>query len=147
MTLQDILNVKGSKVFTIDESATLGDVVQKLVHCNCGSLIVMGANRHDAHTRMVGIISERDILRACAAQRGPLEETPVTAAMTCDVVTASPSDSIEETMQLMTERRVRHLPIMQDDQLLGLVSIGDLVKSHHEQCVLENHYLKTYIQS
>jgi len=147
MTLQDILNVKGSKVFTIDESATLGDVVQKLVQCNCGSLIVMGLGRHDARERMVGIISERDILRACAARSGPLEETPVTAAMTCDVVTALPGDSIEETMQLMTERRVRHLPIVQNDQLLGLVSIGDLVKSHHEQCVLENHYLKTYIQS
>jgi CBS domain-containing protein len=147
MTLQDILNVKGSKVFTIDESATLDDVVQKLVQCNCGSLVVMGCTRSDATPRMVGIVTERDILRACAVRRAPLEETPVTAAMTCDVVTAAPGDSIEETMQLMTERRMRHLPVVQQNDLVGLISIGDVVKYHHEQCVLENHYLKTYIQS
>jgi CBS domain-containing protein len=147
MTLQDILNVKGTEVFTIDDSATLDAVVQKLVKFNCGSLVVMGRRADVARDRMVGIVTERDILRACAAGREPLGETPVTAAMTCDVVTAAPGDSIEETMQLMTERRMRHLPIVQGEDLLGLISIGDLVKSHHEQCVLENHYLKTYIQS
>ncbi len=146
MTLQDILNVKGTQVYTIDESATLDDVVQKLIKCNCGSLVVMGRRRDSTQDRMVGIITERDILRACAARRGPLDETPITAAMTCDVITAAPGDSIEETMHLMTERRMRHLPIVQGADLVGLVSIGDLVKSHHEQCVLENHYLKTYIQ-
>lgn len=146
MTLQDILNVKGTHVYTIEESATLGDVVQKLVQHNCGSLVVMGRRRGATQDRMVGIVTERDILRACAAKRGPLEEIPITAAMTCDVVIAAPGDSIEETMQLMTERRMRHLPIVQGEDLCGLISIGDLVKSHHEQCVLENHYLKTYIQ-
>lgn len=145
MTLQDILNVKGTRVHTIDDSATLDDVVQKLVQCNCGSLVVLG--QRSERSRMVGIITERDILRSCAARRGPLEETPLTAAMTCDVVTAAPSDTIEDTMHLMTERRLRHLPIVEGDHLVGLVSIGDLVKAHHEQCVLENHYLKTYIQS
>ncbi len=121
--------------------------MQKLVKCNCGSLVVMGRRRDAERDRMVGIVTERDILRACAARRSPLDETPVSAAMTCDVVTAAPGDSIEETMQLMTERRMRHLPIVQEMIWLGLISIGDLVKSHHEQCVLENHYLKTYIQS
>ena len=95
----------------------------------------------------MGIVTERNISAPCAARRSPLDETPVTAAMTCDVVIAAPGDSIEETMHLMTERRMRHLPIVQGEDLLGLISIGDLVKSHHEQCVLENHYLKTYIQS
>ncbi|HEY1601443.1 MAG TPA: CBS domain-containing protein [Pirellulales bacterium] len=145
MTLNDILNVKGTEIFAIDESATLDQVVKKLVKCNCGSLIVMDPSQ--ASRRMVGIVTERDILRACAAQRDPLDETPVTAAMTTDVVTAAPGDSIEDTMQLMTERRLRHLPIVDHGELVGLVSIGDLVKAHHEQCVLENHYLKTYIQS
>ncbi len=145
MTLQDILNVKGTHVHTIDDAATLDDVVQKLVKCNCGSLVVVG--QRGQRSRMVGIVTERDILRACAMRRGPLEETPLTAAMTCDVVTAAPGDTIEDTMELMTERRLRHLPIVVGDDLLGLVSIGDLVKAHHEQCVLENHYLKTYIQS
>ena len=146
MTLRDILNVKGTTVFSIELSATLDDVVQKLVQCNCGSLVVVD-RRAGRAGGMVGIITERDILRACATRRGPLEETPVTAAMTCDVVTAAPGDSIEDTMLLMTERRLRHLPIVEGEDLLGLVSIGDLVKTHHEQAVLENHYLKTYIQS
>jgi CBS domain-containing protein len=147
MTLQDILNVKGSEVYTIADSATLDDVVQKLVKCNCGSLVVMGRRNDGRGERMVGIVTERDILRACAARRGPLEQTPVTAAMTSDVLTAEPTRSIEDTMQLMTERRMRHLPVVQGTDLLGLISIGDVVKAHHEQCVLENHYLKTYIQS
>lgn len=146
MTLQDILNVKGTAVFSIADTATLDDVVQKLVKCNCGSLVVM--RRDDAGAeQMVGIVTERDILRACAARRDSLDETPVTAAMTCDVVTASPNCSIEESMQLMTERRMRHLPVVAHGELRGLISIGDVVKAHHEQCVLENHYLKTYIQS
>jgi len=147
MTLQDILNVKGTDVYTIADSATLDDVVQKLVKCNCGSLIVMGTRNDGRGERMVGIVTERDILRAWPARRGPLEQTPVTAAMTCDVLTAAPNSSIEDTMQLMTERRMRHLPVVQGTDLLGLISIGDIVKAHHEQCVLENHYLKTYIQS
>ena len=147
MTLRDILHVKGSAVYSIDESATLDDVVQKLVHCNCGSLVVMDPPAAGRAARMVGIITERDILRACAARRGPLDATPVSAAMTRDVVTAAPGDSIEDTMQLMTERRLRHLPIVEHGDLVGLISIGDLVKTHHEQAVLENHYLKTYIQS
>jgi len=147
MTLQDILNVKGTVVYTIADTATLDEVVQKLVKCNCGSLVVMGRAGDSRNERMVGIVTERDILRACAARRGPLEETPVTAAMTCDVVTASPAGSIEDTMQLMTERRMRHLPVVEAGELRGLISIGDVVKAHHEQCVLENHYLKTYIQS
>jgi CBS domain-containing protein len=147
MTLREILNVKGSEVYTLDESATLDDVVQKLVKCNCGSLVIMGQAPEGGRGRMVGIVTERDILRACAARRGPLERTPVAEAMTHDVITAAPSDSIEQTMQLMTERRLRHLPVVEQGELVGLISIGDLVKAHHEQCVLENHYLKTYIQS
>jgi CBS domain-containing protein len=147
MTLRDILNVKGTDVYTLDEKATLDDVVQKLVKCNCGSLVIMDGPAHGGRGRMVGIITERDILRACAARRNSLDRMPVTEGMTRDVVTAAPTDSIEETMRLMTERRLRHLPVVEQGELVGLVSIGDLVKAHHEQCVMENHYLKTYIQS
>ena len=147
MTLRDILNVKGTEVYTLDDSATLDDVVQKLVKCNCGSLVITDKPPGGGRGRMIGIVTERDILRVCAARRGPLDRVPVTEAMTHDVITAAPGDSIGDTMQLMTERRMRHLPIVDHGELLGLVSIGDLVKAHHEQCVLENHYLKTYIQS
>lgn len=145
MTLQEILGVKGTEVHTIDDSATLDDVVQTLVRHNCGSLVVVESGAPSR--RMIGIITERDILRAWAARRGPLDRTRVTDAMTRDVITGTPADTIQDTMQVMTERRVRHLPILQGGELVGIISIGDVVKARHEQTEFENHYLKTYIQS
>ena len=144
MTLQDILHVKGTQVYTIDESATLDDVVQKLVKFNCGSLVVMGRRRGTARPH------GGDRYRARYPAPAPPGAVPRRDSDhgRHDVRRGDrrAGDSIEETMQLMTERRMRHLPIVQGEDLCGLISIGDLVKSHHEQCVLENHYLKTYIQ-
>ena len=148
MRLQEILRVKGSGVHTIHPQATLDEVVQKLVSCNCGSLVVREpADAGGRPGAMVGIISERDILRAIAARRGPLDQLLATDAMTRDVIIGSPADSIEDTMGLMTQRRIRHLPIVEGGELAGMISIGDVVKAHHDQVALENHYLKSYIQS
>jgi len=148
MKLQEILRVKGSGVHTIHPQATLDEVVQKLVNCKCGSLVVReAANAGGRPGEMVGIISERDILRAIAARRGSLDELLTADAMTRDVITGSPDDSIEDTMGLMTDRRIRHLPIFDGGELAGMISIGDVVKAHHDQVALENHYLKSYIQS
>ncbi|HEX7447987.1 MAG TPA: CBS domain-containing protein [Pirellulales bacterium] len=145
MNLQAILRVKGSAVHTIHPDASLDDVVQRLVERNCGSLVVCQPG--GGHGTIVGIITERDILRACATRRGSLTELKVADAMTRDVITGSPADSIEDTMGLMTERRCRHLPILEGDQLVGIISIGDVVKAHHDEVAMENHYLKSYIQS
>jgi len=144
MILREILQAKGTVVHTIDASASLEDVVQKLVHFNCGSLVV-----HDSRgsSRMVGIITERDILRACATHKAALAELRVADTMTADVVIGSPNDSIEDTMGLMTNKRIRHLPVIEDDELLGLVSIGDIVKTQHDRLTMENHYLKNYLHS
>ena len=147
MNLQAILRVKGSAVHTIHPDATLDDVVQKLVERNCGSLVVCQPAADGGHGTIAGIITERDILRACAARRGPLTELKVTDAMTRDVITGNPADSLDDTMGLMTERRCRHLPILEGDRLVGIISIGDVVKAHHDEVALENHYLKSYIQS
>jgi CBS domain-containing protein len=95
---------------------------------------------------MVGIITERDILRCCAARRMPLDACRVEDTMTGDVVTGKPGDSVEDTMGLMTEKRIRHLPILEDGRLCGLISIGDVVKAQHRIMAIENQYLKTYIQ-
>jgi CBS domain-containing protein len=146
MTLRDILHAKGSAVHTIGAGATLDDVVQRLVQHNCGSLVVVDP-AETSRPRMVGIITERDILRACAARKAPLDQLPVTDTMTRDVITGGLQDSIDQVMDVMTERRVRHLPVMADGQLLGIVSIGDVVKARHRQTEFENHYLKSYIQS
>jgi len=145
MSLREILQNKGSRVLSISPDATLADVVQKLVKHNCGSLVVC---RDDDCTRMLGIITERDILHACAENKIPLENYRVSEVMTVDLATCAPGDSVQDAMGLMTQRRIRHLPVVNDDgRLVGIVSIGDLVKQQHDQLTMENHYLKSYIQS
>jgi CBS domain-containing protein len=141
MTLQHILNVKGRQVFTISPDKSLQDVVNMLVDFRCGSLVVCEGEQ------MVGIITERDILRACAESPGTLAGITVQQRMTRDVVTCSPDCEVETIMGLMTEHRVRHMPLLEDGRLVGLISIGDIVKAQHDQLCLENHYLKSYIQS
>lgn len=141
MTLQQILHAKGREVFRISPEKTLQDVVDMLVDRNCGSLIVCEGER------MVGIITERDILRACAEQNESLDSIPVNVRMTRNVVTCSPEEDVETVMGLMTEHRVRHMPLLDGDKLVGLISIGDVVKAEHDHLCLENHYLKSYIQS
>ncbi len=145
MILREILQSKGHLVHTIDASDSLDDVVQKLVHHNCGSLVVYDSN--SASRSMVGIITERDILRAYANRKAALGQLRVAETMTTDVVVGSPQDSIENTMGLMTNRRIRHLPVVEEGELVGLVSIGDIVKTQHDRLTMENHYLKTYLQS
>ena len=141
MKLADILSHKGSKVHSIDPGASLAEAVQTLVRHNIGSLMVCKDN--DC-TRMLGIITERDILRACAAKRR-LETTEVAEVMTKNVLTGSPGDSVEETMGLLTEHRIRHLPVLDNAELVGIVSIGDIVKAQYDVLSMENHYLKSYL--
>ena len=144
MNLQDILRQKGSAVYTIRPDATLDDVVQTLVHFNCGSLLVTAG---DSSSPMLGIITERDILKACAAGRGSFGQMRVSEAMTPEhqLAIGTPADSVEESMGTMTVRRVRHLPVVEAGRLVGMISIGDIVKAQHDSLTLENHYLKTYI--
>jgi CBS domain-containing protein len=150
MTLREILQSKGTTVHTISAEETLESVVQTLVKFNCGSLVVCDRGPQEAGRptadRMVGIITERDILKACAANKGPLATVKVASVMTRDVAVGSPDDSVEDTMGLLTERRIRHLPVMEAGKLVGLVSIGDVVKMQHDRLSMENHYLKSYLQ-
>jgi CBS domain-containing protein len=142
MTLREILRVKGSKVFTIHPQATLDEVVQKLVRHNIGSLVVC---EDDDLREAVGIITERDILRACAARRAPLDQLVAADCMSTKLVTGAFNDTVEDIMGLMTEHRVRHMPVMENGTLVGIISIGDVVKAHHDALTMENHYLKNYI--
>jgi len=145
MNLQQILREKGTTVHFIEPSATLDDVVQALVRNNCGSLVICEAGADGP--RLAGIISERDVLRTCAARKAPLDRVLVSEVMTRKVITGSPGDLVEEAMGQMTVHRIRHLPILEEGRLAGIISIGDLVKAQHQQYAIENHYLKTYIQS
>lgn len=141
MNLQSILSVKGSAVHTIAPTATLAEVVAALVQRNCGSLVVVSG------ASMVGIISERDIMRACADRTTALEDQTVQEVMSADVITGKPDDEVEEVMGRMTKNRIRHLPVLEGEKLIGIISIGDVVKAQHDQLTMENHYLKNYIQS
>jgi len=144
MTLDDILRSKGTDVYKTTPGTTLHEVVDQLVARNCGSLVVCDP---DQPSRMIGIITERDILRACRAGRKPLDRVTTQDAMTTEVVTAALDDSVEKIMGMMTEKRIRHMPVVDNaGQLAGMISIGDVVKAQHDLLTIENHYLKNYIQ-
>ena len=144
MTLQDILRNKGSKVCTIEAQATLTEVAQVLARHNIGSLVVCEP-AGPVGERLLGIITERDMLRAWARNPMALHQLKVADVMVRDLVTVLPTDSVEETMGVMTDRRIRHLPVVDNGHLVGMISIGDVVKAQHDSLTMENHYLKNYI--
>ena len=139
MKLRDILQHKGRRVFTCSPSDALSQAVGCLVEHNIGSLVVLDQER------MIGILTERDILRACDAGGGSIAGQTVRERMTGDPIIGSPDDDISHVMGIMTDHRIRHLPVVDGDELIGLVSIGDLVKAEHAEVSQENHYLKCYI--
>lgn len=143
MTLSAILRTKGSDVYSTVRGATLRRVTEVLVEKNCGSLIVV---EKEGSRKMIGIITERDILRACSKGTS-LDDTLAEDAMTTSMIIGRAGDSIADAMGLMTVNRVRHLPVVENDELTGVISIGDLVKAQHDRLTAENHYLKNYIQS
>lgn len=141
MLVSDILKKQTYEVLTIGPGRTVLDAIGVLVENKIGSLLVK-----DDAGRIVGIITERDILIDSAQNSSRLGETLVGKIMTTDLVTGSPCDRVVDLLNLMTQRRIRHLPIMRDDELAGLVSIGDLVKSQLMETQSENDHLKDYIQ-
>ena len=146
MKLQDILRGKGQEVHAIGPDASLEEVVSELVRHNIGSLIVCESMSRGMDIRIIGIVTERDVMRAQAKLRRPLGAMRVADVMSADLVTAEPGDRIEHAMRLMTSHRIRHLPIVACDRLLGVISIGDIVKAHHDQLELENFYMASYIR-
>ena len=141
MILKDILNAKGHEVFTISPDVSLASVVERLVQHRCGALVVCEGET------MIGIISERDILRTLAEVTEPLDQVAVESRMTSKVITGSPEDDINDVMGRLTENRIRHLPVLERGRLVGVISIGDVVKAQHDHLTMENHYLMNYIQS
>ena len=145
MNLEEILKSKGATVFTIAPDATLEQAVSRLVDHNIGSLVVCSRDVEQGE-RPIGIITERDILHACSTRSGHnLATTRVEVVMSTDLSMASPSDLVEDVMGLMTKRRIRHLPVMTEGRLVGLVSIGDIVKAQLDHLAMENQFMKDYI--
>jgi CBS domain-containing protein len=144
MKIDDILTVKGTAVHSISPEATLQEVVTKLIEKRIGALVVC---RRDAagNEELAGIITDRDILYASATGRRPLDEVKVAEVMTTALITCTPDDEVEQVMALMTNRRIRHLPVLVESRLAGIISIGDVVKSQLDRLAVENRFMKDYI--
>jgi CBS domain-containing protein len=140
MKVKEILQEKGAEVATIGADKTVFEAIKSLVEKNIGSLLVL-----DEKSAIVGIITERDILRECDRRYESLRQTKVKDAMIKNVIVASPEDDIDYIESIMTENRVRHLPVISGQKLVGLISIGDVVKVQRGECRVENRYLKDYI--
>ena len=142
MNVQTILSSKGTEVATIAPSATLAAAAEELRERGFGALIASADGRS-----LDGIISERDIVRALAAHGASTLERDVASCMSSEVFTCSPSDSIDALMSLMTDRRIRHVPVLAGDGALsGMISIGDVVKFRLGELERENDQLHDYIQ-
>jgi CBS domain-containing protein len=137
--LRDILDEKGQDVLGIEADETVFDAVRRMVDANVGSLTVS-----DGGT-IVGIVTERDYLRRAALAERDDRETPVREIMSAPLVVATPETTIDECMALMTDRRIRHVPVVDGGEVVGLVSIGDLVKFKSKQQSFEIKYLTRYI--
>lgn len=140
MKVSDILAQKGSEVFTISEDKTLGDALRLLVTNKIGVLIVI-----DHKAKLSGIISERDILTACYKQPMDYQNLTVSDFMTRNVIIVEPNDSIDYVENIMTRNKFRHVPVIKDKILVGLISIGDIIKMLLSETKEENKYLKDYI--
>ncbi|HEV8440116.1 MAG TPA: CBS domain-containing protein [Methylomirabilota bacterium] len=139
MNIASLLASKGSRVITIQSGETVRYAVALLAEHNIGALVVV-----DRAARPVGIVSERDIVRA-AAKNEQVFATSIVSIMTRDVVIGVPHDDLASVGHTMTERRIRHLPVMDSSQLIGIVSIGDIVKAQRDQYEGELETLQTQL--
>jgi len=142
MTVKRILSNKGSSVLTIEPTALLGAAAKVLSERRIGALVVTGADN-----RIVGIISERDIVRALGARGAQVLDAPVSEVMTRKVVTCSERDTTAELMGEMTEGKFRHLPVVEQERLVGIISIGDVVKARLEEMQHDTEALQDYIRT
>jgi len=137
--LAEILAEKSGEVLRIDVNASVFDAVKQMVEANVGALLVTEAGE------VTGIVTERDYLRRVTLEGRTDKETPVREIMSSPLIVATPETTIDEAMALMTDRRFRHVPVVDGGEVVGIVSIGDLVKFTSQQQSFELKYLHDYI--
>ena len=138
-TVRQLLEGKPAEVVSIGPDAPVIDAVRRMAEHGIGALLVMEG------PRLAGILSERDYARKVVLQGRSSKDTPVRDIMTAEVISVAPGDSAEHCMQLVTDSRIRHLPVIEDDRVVGVVSIGDLVKAVIEEQRQELDHLQRYI--
>jgi CBS domain-containing protein len=151
MRIADILRGKGTQVATVTESTTVTGLLAELAVHNIGATVVIGIGgqeRSDSGMNpggLVGIVSERDIVRCLHAHGPDLLRRPVGEIMNPVAVTCRPDDPVDDLAALMTNNRVRHVPVLDNGRLVGIVSIGDVVKNRMEELQAERQQLRAYI--
>jgi CBS domain-containing protein len=139
MRISDVLRGKGSSVATVEPATSVADLVASLAEHNVGALPVL------ENDRLTGIVSERDVVRRLHLGGAGLLQLRVADIMSTSVTTCGPTDKIEDIARVMTERRFRHMPVIENDALVGIVSIGDLVKARIDLLEAEREQLQSYI--
>ena len=142
MNISEIIETKGAEVVTIKDESTVCDAIAMLVRNKIGALLVL-----DGESNIVGIISERDILTETCRSNGDFKEAVVGDVMTRDVIIGRSGDDLDYVEHVMTQNRIRHLPVLEGKKLVGIVSIGDVVKANMTASEVENRYLMDYIKN
>ena len=138
--VSEILRRKSGDVLKIDASETVFEALKKLVAANVGSILVT-----DDSEKVIGIMTERDYLRKIAVLGRTSHDTLVGEIMTSPIMYVTPDTTVEESMAIMTDRRIRHLPVVEDDEVVGIISIGDVVKFQTREQSFQIKYLTEYI--
>ncbi|MDD9207875.1 CBS domain-containing protein [Georgenia sp. 10Sc9-8] len=141
MRISEVIRRKGDRVVTVSRGASVADLIEMLVEHRIGAAVVI-----DASGAVEGIVSERDVVLALRHAGPATREVTVGEIMTADVMTCVPEDDTETLARTMTEKRVRHLPVVVDGRLAGIVSIGDIVKQRLDELQLERDELVSYVQ-
>jgi CBS domain-containing protein len=139
MRIADVLRTKGAGVATITPETSVSGLLNELAMNNIGAMVVVSSDG------VVGIVSERDVVRKLHEHGVELLRLPVSAIMTTMVATCSPTDTVDHLTALMTTKRVRHIPVVENERLVGIVSIGDIVKQRMEELENEQRALQDYI--
>jgi CBS domain-containing protein len=139
MRIADVLRNKGAAVITINPNATVRELLAGLTEHNIGAMVVVGSEG------LAGVVSERDVVRKLHTDGVAVLTRPVSTIMTPAVVTCTKADTVDNLSVLMTENRVRHVPVIEDGRLVGIVSIGDVVKTRMEELESEHQQLQSYI--
>jgi len=140
MNVEQLLSDKGREVISVQPHRTLAEAVRVLSERRIGAVAVMGADGG-----LVGILSERDIIRALGAEGGAALDSAVSRVMTAKVVTCRPQTSVDELMEIMTTGRFRHVPVIENGRVIGIVSIGDVVKHRVAAIEAESRAMRNYI--
>ena len=139
MKVKELLSIKGLECFSINSTDTLQAAAKQMAECNIGALLVM-----DRGT-LVGIVTERDIVKNAAGEGRAMKEVPIKDVMSANLLVVKPGDDLDYVMAIMIQNNIRHLPVIEENGLLGLLSMRDVVRVLVKNLKAENHYLKDFI--